>query len=101
MHYLLFYDVTADYAERRKEFRNEHLKLAWKAHEAGELILGGALADPQNGAILLFQGESPEIAERFAKSDPYIKNGLVKKWWVRKWTTVVGEMASAPVKPDF
>ncbi|MBN2089788.1 YciI family protein [candidate division KSB1 bacterium] len=101
MHYLLFYEVTPDYAERRKEFRNEHLKLAWEAHEAGELILGGALADSLDGAILLFQGESPEIAERFAKSDPYIKNGLVKKWWVRKWTTVVGEMASAPVKPDF
>ena len=29
MHYLLMYDVGRDYVERRAEFRNEHLKLAW------------------------------------------------------------------------
>ena len=44
MHYLLFYEVIEDYAERRGEFREEHLTLAWQAHARGELILGGALA---------------------------------------------------------
>jgi len=27
----------------------------------------------------------------FAKADPYVKNGLVKSWRVRKWATVIGE----------
>lgn len=37
MHFLLFYDVTADYVERREEFRNEHLRLAWESSARGEL----------------------------------------------------------------
>jgi uncharacterized protein YciI len=98
MHYLLFYDVDRDYLERRAAFRTEHLALAWQAHERGELVLGGALADPIDGAILLFQGDSPSVAEAFAAADPYVRNGLVTRWHVRPWTTVVGEMASSPVR---
>ena len=98
MHYLLFYDVAPDYLKRRGEFRAEHLALAWKACERGELILGGALADPVDSAVLLFQGDSPDIAERFVAADPYVKNGLVTRWRVRPWTTVVGETATSPVR---
>jgi len=46
MHYLLFYEVGHDYIERRTEFRGVHLELGWKAAERGELVLGGALANP-------------------------------------------------------
>ena len=77
MHYLLMYDVTPDYVERRAQFRAEHLALAWAAHDRGELLLGGALADPVDTAILLFQGDSPAGAEAFARADPYVRNGLV------------------------
>ena len=99
MHYLLIYDVAPDYLTRRGDFRNDHLALAWAAHERGELILGGALADPADGAVLLFQGESPAAAEAFANADPYVRNGLVERWRVRSWTTVVGALASTPVRP--
>jgi uncharacterized protein len=99
MHFLLIYEVASDYVKRRAEFRNDHLTLAWQAHERGELILGGALTDPPDQALLLFQGETSEAAERFAAGDPYVLNGLVKKWTVRHWATVVGEMASAPIRP--
>jgi uncharacterized protein YciI len=98
MHYLLFYEAADDYLERRGAFREEHLALAWQACERGELILGGAFANPVDGAVLLFQGDSPAPAERFAQADPYVANGLVKRWYVREWTTVVGEMAAAPVR---
>jgi len=91
MHYLLFYDVVGDYVERRAEFRGLHLRHARTAHERGELILGGALADPVDGAVLLFRGSSPAVAERFAEADPYVRNGLVTGWRVREWTTVVGD----------
>lgn len=98
MHYLLIYDLVPEYLERRSEFRKEHLALAWKASERGELILGGALADPVDGAVLLFEGPSPEVAERFAAADPYVKHGLVRHWRVREWATVVGKTASSPIK---
>jgi uncharacterized protein YciI len=100
MHYLLLYDVSPDYLKRRSEFRAEHLKLAWQAQARGELILGGALADPVDGAVLLFKGESADVAKRFAAADPYVKNGLVTRWRVRPWTTVVGEDAASPVRLD-
>jgi uncharacterized protein len=90
MHYLLFYDVTPDYLERRTQFRAEHLGLAREAHARGELVLAGALADPVDGAILLFRSDSPAAAEAFAEADPYVRNGLVREWRVREWTTVVG-----------
>ena len=99
MHYLLIYDVGPEYVERRAEFRAEHLALAWQAHDRGELVLGGALAEPVDTAILMFQGDSPAAAERFAKADPYVLGGLVRKWRVRPWTTVVGEDASSPIRP--
>lgn len=100
MHYLLIYELAPDYLERRGTYRDVHLELAWKAHERGELVLGGAVQEPVDSAILLFQGDSSEAAERFAKEDPYVKNGLVLKWKVRPWMTVVGEQASSPVKPE-
>ena len=90
MHYLLFYDVVPDYEQRRMSFRQEHLAYAQAAHARGELLLGGALADPVDGAVLLFQSESPDVAEAFARADPYVTNGLVTEWRVRKWTVVVG-----------
>src|SRR5919204_3524302 len=100
MHYLLFYDVVPDYVERRAAFRAEHLSLAWAAHARGELLLAGALADPVDGAVLLFRGESPAAAEAFAAADPYVRHGLVTRWRVRAWTTVVGGGAAVPLAPE-
>jgi uncharacterized protein YciI len=48
VHFLLFYEVVADFADRRKALRN---------------------------------------------ADPYVTNGLVTRWEVREWTTVVGHDA--------
>jgi len=99
MHYLLFYEVGEDYVARRAEFRAAHLEKAWQATARGELVLGGALANPVDGAVLLFKGVSPEVAERFARADPYVTSGAVKRWYVREWTTVAGEDAAKPIRP--
>ena len=97
MHYLLFYDVVEDYAEQRKMFRDAHLAHARHAHARGELILGGAFANPIDGAVLLFHASSPSIVSAFAEADPYVQNGLVTRWWIREWTTVVGDDAVTPL----
>lgn len=97
MHYLLFYDVVDDYLERRVPLRSAHLAHARRAVAAGDLVLGGALADPADAAVLLFQGDSPAAAEAFARTDPYVTAGLVTRWRVREWTTVVGADASVRV----
>jgi uncharacterized protein len=97
MHYLMFYEYTADYIERRGMYRDAHLRHAWESNRRGELLLGGALADPADGAVLLFNCDSPEIPRRFAEADPYFQNGLVSAFRVRRWTTVVGAEAESPL----
>ncbi len=99
-HFLLFYEAGPEYLERRPQLRPEHLKHAWDAHERGELIVAGALAHPVDGAVLMFGGEDKSVAEEFARADPYVTNGLVARWYVREWTTVVGELAANPVWPE-
>ncbi|HEX2494994.1 MAG TPA: YciI-like protein [Steroidobacter sp.] len=99
MHYLLFYEFTSDFLERRERVRAEHLKLAWDASERGELVLAGGYAEPVDGALLFFNCDAAETVERFAAADPYVRNGLVRRWFVRAWTTTVGEHASTPLRP--
>jgi len=101
MHYLLMYDVVADYADRRTPFRKEHIALARDAVARGELVLGGALGQPADGVVLLFRGSSPDAAAAFAASDPYVKNGIVTQWRVREWTTVVGRDAEVQLPPNL
>ena len=100
MHYLLFYDFVSDYVERRSTYRSLHLGLAWEFQARGELILAGAFSDPIDGAALLFRCESRSVPERFAAADPYVTSGLVKQWRIREWTTVIGDEASTPVRPE-
>ncbi len=65
MHYLLFYDVVDNYAEKRTPFRKDHLAHAKAATARGELVLAGALANPVDGTVLLFKtvvGKDAEVA---------------------------------------
>ena len=98
-HWLLIYDLAPNYLDRRPAYRDLHLTLAWAAADRGELVLGGALADPTDQAMLLFAAEDASVAEAFARADPYVTNGLVARWRVRPWLTVAGAGAANPVRP--
>jgi uncharacterized protein len=89
-YYALVYDTVEDMIGRRAAFREEHLRLIREAHERGELFMAGALGDPPNGALLVFRTESPAVAEEFARRDPYVINGLIPRWTVRRWHIVAG-----------
>jgi uncharacterized protein YciI len=89
-YFVLFYEVVDDMVTKRVPFREEHLRLIREGHGRGEILMGGAVGDPPDGAVLIFRGESPSIAESFAKRDPYVKNGLVTNWTVKPWTVVAG-----------
>lgn len=99
MHYLLSYEIAPDYLERRLEYRSQHLQLAWAAADRGELILGGVVGEPGESALLLFWGDSPDVAARFAQADPYVLHGLVARWTVKPWQTVAGPNCANPIRP--
>lgn len=98
-HYLLFYSFIEGYLERRPAFRDAHLRHAWEAQARGDLVLAGAVADPVDTGLLLFEAASPAVVEAFARADPYVVNGLVGSWRVREWITVVGSSAASPLRP--
>ncbi len=104
-YYALFYELVEDMVTRRVPFREEHLRLAREARERGELVLAGALAEPVDRALLVFHVDNKSKVEAFARKDPYVLNGLAKKWEVRPWNVVVGNenpattSASAPSDP--
>jgi len=74
--------------------------------------MAGALAEPVDGAVFVFKDMTKEVGvlqnglfiflvsmlsrkyyraqeiEEFAKQDPYVINGLVPKWEVRKYLVV-------------
>lgn len=89
-YYILKYDLVDSYLQERTKYRSEHLGMAQDHLKSGDLVLGGAMDSPPDAAILVFKGDSPEVAEEFAQNDPYVKNGLVKSWTVKKWNVVVG-----------
>ena len=99
-YYALFYEVVDNFIDRRVPFRQEHLRLANEARQRGELVLAGALAEPAS-ALIVFHVDDKSKVESFARKDPYVLNGLAKKWEVRPWNVVVGneQPASLPATP--
>jgi len=96
--HILLYNYVDDVQERRVPFRARHLAAAHAAEARGDLLLGGALADPLDGAVLVFSGG--DEAESFAQADPYVLEGIVESWTVREWTTVAGSLlAQVPARP--
>jgi uncharacterized protein YciI len=95
-YYALFYHVVENFVERRLPFRQLHLAHAQRASQHHGLILGGALAEPADTALIVFRGGSPDAAQAFAESDPYVVNGLVQRWEVRPWNVVVGDLYDLP-----
>ncbi|HEX7320742.1 MAG TPA: YciI-like protein [bacterium] len=88
--YALIYYVVNDYVSRRAKYRDEHFKFARAAQRRGELIMGGAFADPVERALLIFHVTARSVVENFAKHDPYVIHGLVTRWEICPWTVVIG-----------
>jgi uncharacterized protein YciI len=44
----------------------------------------------RNTWLLVFHGPDASAAETFARADPYVRHGIVRRWRVRDWTVVAG-----------
>lgn len=88
-YYILEYTTSKNYMEERVKYRKDHLNHATEYFNEGYLILGGAI-DSSNEAVLIFKAETDKIAQTFAENDPYVKNGLIKNWSVKKWNVAIG-----------
>ncbi len=96
-YFALCYQVVDNYAERRKPYRAEHLRLVQEARNRGDLLLAGALGEPIEGALLVFRVPDRSFVEDFARNDPYVRNGLVTRWDIKPWAVVTD---TAPAEND-
>jgi uncharacterized protein YciI len=90
VYYILFYDYVPNIVERREPFRAEHLSKVRELHEQGVIIMAGATGEPPAHAAIVFRTNDRARIEEFARSDPYVLNGLVTGWHVEPWHVVVG-----------
>ncbi len=90
MYYALLYDYVGDVLERRPLYRDEHLSMLRDLHAQGVIPLAGAWDDPVDGAAIVFRADNTGVIEEFVAADPYVRNGLVASWRVRRWNVVIG-----------
>ncbi len=94
MYYLLRYEYVPDIVERRAPFRAEHLSKASELHDRGVIAMAGAAGDPPDHAVFVFATDRRDDVEEFARTDPYVLNGLVTDWRVDPWNVVIGGQGS-------
>ncbi len=70
MHYILFYEYVPDYMERRSNFRDAHFAHAKQYVDRGELFLGGAFANPADGAAIVFKGDNAHGGRELRQGRP-------------------------------
>ena len=87
MKYILIYDSADDVAQTAPVHFAAH-RARWKDFQAdGTLLLIGPYSD-QSGALAVFTTRA--AAEEFARSDPFVLNGVVRAWSVKEWAEALG-----------
>lgn len=66
-YYVLEYETGEDFVNRRAPYRDEHLGAVRDAQARGEVVMGGALGEPPQGAMLIFRADTPAVVEAFAR----------------------------------
>jgi uncharacterized protein YciI len=80
--YVLFYESAEDTGSRARDIFPSH-RARWKGYaERGDLLMIGTFSD-LSGAMAIFG--SREAAEEFARGDPFVTEGVVRRWEIREW----------------
>lgn len=88
MRYVLFYDSADDVSMKAPLHFHAHRAHAIDFHARGTLLMIGSFANPQEeGAMAIFT--TRDAAEEFARSDPFVLNGIVRDWHIRAWNDIL------------
>ena len=89
MRYVLFYESGDDVASKAPLHMDRHGAHIDEFHAAGTLLQIGTFGDPQTeGAMGVFT--TSDAAEEFATNDPFVLNGVVRRWYIREWREILG-----------
>jgi uncharacterized protein len=82
--YVLFYESGDDLRSKAPAHFPAHMVRVKEFHGRGALLMVGTFGNPQEeGAMSIFT--TREAAEEFAKDDPFVVNGVVRRWKVLEW----------------
>ena len=82
--YVLFYESADDVLAKAPAHFAAHRARGRKFDGQGSLVAYGPFGNPQEeGSMAVFT--SREAAEEFARSDPFVLNGVVRSWHIRRW----------------
>jgi len=86
--YVLFYESADDVASKAPAHFPAHVA-RWKEFQGqGTLLMIGSFANAQEeGSMAIFT--TREAAEAFAEGDPFVLNGVVRRWSVREWNEAI------------
>jgi uncharacterized protein YciI len=88
MKYVLFYESADDVMSKAPEHFPAHSARLDEFHGRGDLLMVGTFGDPQaEGSMSVFR--TREAAEDFATGDPFVLNGVVRRWHVRDWDEIL------------
>jgi uncharacterized protein YciI len=86
--YVLFYESADDVRAKAPQHLAAHVS-RWKAFQGqGTLLMIGTFANAQaDGSMAIFT--TREAAEAFARDDPFVLNGVVRRWSIREWNEAI------------
>lgn len=88
--FLLEYEFVDGMLERIPATRPQHLDYMEPFVEKGNVLAIGTLVPKVDRGIVIIRASSLEDAEDIARSDPYVKDGLVMNWKVTEWMVIAG-----------
>ena len=82
MKYAVIYESADDVVARAPEFMPAHRAWYQEFARRGDLLMVGPFSDAAGALAVL---TSRAAAEEFAAGDPFVRNGLVRQWFIREW----------------
>ena len=83
MKFVLYYEPGDEMRSKAPLHFAAHRARWTDFHTRGTLLMVGPFANPKEGAMGIFT--TKEAAEEFAKDDPFVTEGVVRRWVVREW----------------
>ena len=77
------------------EVRPVHRQYLARLKERKQLVASGPFTD-DSGALIIYEAESKEEAEKILKGDPFHASGIFLKWQLRPWNPVIANRELFP-----
>ena len=88
MKYVLFYESADDVLSKAPAHFPAHQARLQDWHARCDILMVGTFGDPQEqGSMGIFPSRA--AAEAFVAGDPFVVNGVVRRWEIREWNEML------------